>query len=160
MNDYDGGFDDELAGFTDRVLTGEEAADEEAPGDLGGVILRLHRTLQLDHSEDDSVRARIRQRLVQEWAALHSGSAQARRAAYQSPVRRLSRFFAPRAVRLMAAAAVLLVVLVGVVLIVGGSDGNGLQGTASDSGSTLLPLAVVIVVGMLTAVWWIRRKHG
>lgn len=35
MNEYDGGLDDELATFTDRVLNGEDGVGEDAPGDLG-----------------------------------------------------------------------------------------------------------------------------
>jgi hypothetical protein len=159
MNEYDGGLDDELASFTDRVLNGEDGVGADAPGDLGGVVRTLHQGLSVDRAQDDEARERIRQRLAREWSDQHRAGVQlpvrsqtARRMLLQ-PVRYWS-----RAAQLLAA-AVLLIVLIGTVLVAGDSDEGGLQGTASGSGSTLVPLAVVLIILILAVGWWLWGKR-
>lgn len=151
MNDQSGGLDNELAAFTDRVLRGEEVTGEENLGDLGPVVKRLHRSLKVERRPDEgAVRSRIRQTLSQEWERQQP-----------SPGRRAVPWRFSRPMRLVAAAALLLVVMVGIVLVAGESEeGGGLQGTATGSGSDLLPVALVALCVAIAAFWFWGRRRG
>jgi hypothetical protein len=137
--------DDDLANMTDRLLAGEEVKTLPDNQDLGAVVKQL-RKLVAPSVPDAAYRARLTQRLNEEWEAGH----------HQQARRLPGRSFLLFAIL----AASLVVVLIGVLLVLW-SDSLGkpaLQGTALGAITWVIPVLLVVALCAAVLIIWRRRR--
>lgn len=140
----DARLDDELAAFTDQLLSGEQAQVSPEIEDLAAVVKRLCQVVDPATRPDPAFRDRLTQRLNREWTLYH-----------QRPARR---WMSNRLLQVAAVAAGLGVVLLVVSLLGNGSGDQNIEGTAW--GSLGWAFVIVVAVGGLVAfVIWYGRKR-
>lgn len=150
MND-DVRLDNDLAAYTDRVLSGEPAASpgdaadavpDAVPDDLRRTVQHLYRLVDPATPPDAAFQARLAQRLEREWTVHH----RARRGGWSSD----------RVIQLATLAAALLVLIGGVVMIGGGGSGDALPGASvGDLAGTVV---LVGIMGLAFLVWYVRQR--
>jgi hypothetical protein len=148
MNDnrsLDRSLDDDLANMTDRLLAGEEVNALPDNQDLGKVVRQLRKAV-VPSVPDAAYRARLTQRLNEEWDKSH-----------RQPVRRLL----GRPLLRFAILAACVVVVLTVALLAWWAD---LSGTPALQGAALGPITWVIPVLLIVALFggvlviWRRRR--
>jgi hypothetical protein len=153
QNPLDSNHDEQLADFTDRVLSGQtkeiEANTDPQLRKLEETILRLNRTLPQTSLDEAAVK--------QMWVRMN---ARARRENNRSEDSFWKRWFLPNQVRPqfgMALGSIALIVLLLVVIPSFASDGSSTVGTALTS-SQGLAMALLLAGAILLIFWITRRK--
>jgi hypothetical protein len=138
--------DNELADITNNLLEKRiKAASASAiVRPLEEMIHTLDEIIQPDVPPSASFRARLTQRVLEEWNLLHD----------QRAIRR----FNPRPTQLVALAASVAIVLTVATLLVRQSTSSELAGTATGSENTLTVLIVAGVVGVAAFFIWRRYQ--
>lgn len=158
--------DDELAEFTDQVLSGDmpesldAATQDQELLELQRVVVHVRQAFGADRP-DEAMAERIRSNLVKEWNRIGPGPGV--RMDTVSPLDRLSRGLGlHRLTRGQAYAFSLLVVIVVVGVLVAllspdTSTGPSLPGAAQGE-SGLLPLVLVLGIALAGILWWLIRR--
>lgn len=138
--------DDELANLTDALLEGREMQTSTGRHDLEQVVRQLHQTLLSGGPPDPAYRARLEQRLIQEWNRVY----------------RAQRWYQRRAARALALAAALVFALLALILALPATGAGALHGAAAGALSWEAALALVVLLGLaalIVFVWvWRRRR--
>jgi hypothetical protein len=139
--------DDELAAWTDGLLSGSTEPPPDELGDLARIATELRHTIDPDAAPSETFRAQLTQRLAQEWS--HTASPK-RTFRPQHRVARLA----------LMAAGITLVLLAGVLLT---SPESGEQsGTAQGSPLSLLGFILIVgaasIAGVSFWIWFTKFK--
>ena len=136
--------DEQVADYTDMILSGRDAASSDEITSEARTIQALNRVIAPDQSMDSAMRARMNQRINEEWDQVQQ----------HKKARRIISFPTSAYGRVAVAAA--LAVVVGVIAIIvstGDSEGTDVSATAQGDSSALVIViavaAVVVVVGFL-----------
>ncbi|MBN1681863.1 MAG: hypothetical protein JW966_16410 [Anaerolineae bacterium] len=145
MNDTNK-LDDDLATWTDNLLTNQPHHPPDDIADLAGIVQQFHDLVAPHETPDPAFEHRLTQRLKQEWKQVHR--------------RKEPRWHQRRYVRLGALAASVALVLT-VMLIVSdqaASSNDSMQGTALGSFSWALVILAAGIGVVMVSVWFWRRK--
>jgi hypothetical protein len=156
---------DQLADFTDRVITGQasQPSTPETPGILSGlqeVVLEIHRSVSHEPPQQE-LTARIQRNLLNVW---REGLEQS--APKQSPFSRITRIFsspnagwqsASRRRRRLAGRIALAAIVVLAILIPLVRSQGVLPGAATGETGTAIIIILLLAVGSLTA-WFLRDR--
>ncbi len=138
--------DQELASFTDAVLTGQVTEGSVRPV-LADVVETLARTIS-PQSPPEALRQQLRERTAVEWAkqSPHPGWS-------------LSHLLGRPAQRWVWAAATLVVALAIAVVLFTPTGATGLSATAAGGPAATVVVAALVLVGLVAAgVWFITRR--
>ena len=135
--------DDELADFTDALIEGRTmntAADTQG---LDKTVRLLNEVIRPDGKPDAAFRARLTQKMNEEWAMAHP---------------RRIRWYNKPVYRFAALAAGLVIVLLGILLTSQSNGGTNVPGTTfgKDAGPLLI-ISVVVIAGIAFYLWRKRQ---
>jgi hypothetical protein len=146
MGEEDRQGDQELASFTDALLTGEVAEGSARPA-LADVVETLARTIT-PQSPPEALRQQLRERTATEWAK------QPRRPGWS-----LASLLGRPAQRWVWAAATLVVALAIAVVLFTPAGTAGLSATAAGGPATTVVVAALVLIGLVAlGVWLITRR--
>lgn len=138
--------DDALAAFTDAMLENRTMELTDDLHDLEGVVRRLNQAIQPNRLPDATFRARLTQRLNEEWGQMER----------QQRVRHIQN---QRMLRYVAAAAALLLVATAAILL---ATNTRVQGSAAGDDPNWLVLFMVALVAVgatVTFYVWKNRRR-
>ncbi len=146
MYDNSSESDEELAEMTDRLLAGLDVEASARNQDQARVVKQIHQMLSSEPSPGALYRARLTQRLNEEWDRIYR----------QQP----RPFFARPVVRFAALAASLAAVVgVGLLAILNSETaGKGMTGTALGPLSAVFPVLVIAGIMIIVLALWSRRR--
>ncbi len=136
--------DDELAAYTDALLTGREASRQEPP--LANVVRALAAVTRAE-TPPERLRGQVRRQIAAEWARQQPSLAQS--------LGRLLRGTGQRWVWGAVAVAALLVTSAALFL---PSNDQLLLGTATGGAGPMIAIVALGVIALAAVVWWARRR--
>lgn len=139
--------DEELAELTNLLLEKRMKTPTTTPElrGLDEIVYQLDRVIQPDVPPSPSFRARLTQRLIEEWNVVHN----------QQKIRP----FSLRPPQLAALAASVAVVLLVTVLLLNNGESGPLSGTAAGNGGGLVfALVALAAAGVAAFVFWRRHR--
>jgi len=146
IGDEDRQGDQELASFTDALLTGQ-AVEGQARPELADVVEMLARTISPE-STPEGLRQQLRERTTAEWGR------QAPRPGWS-----LSRLLGRPARRWVWATATLVVALAVAVALLVPTGATGLSATAAGGPAATIVVAALLLIGLIAVgVWFITHR--
>ncbi len=143
MND-NARLDDELAALTDALLEGRQMETPPEQRDLEAVVRQLHKFIAPHEAPSPAFRARLEQRLNQEWNLAHR--------------QRPERWYRRRGVQLLALAASAALILTVALLALPQNGGSALQGAAAGPVGWGLLLLLVVLIGVISVIIWYKKR--
>jgi len=138
--------DEELAAFTDRLLSGHSAMENRPP--LAEVVEALAQTMR-PRPVPEGLRYGLRRRLAAEWDRQYG--APRRFLALPPPALRIRRTW-------VAAAALVLILLAAAVMLPSGV--RELSGTAAGKAGGVVVIGLVAAAGALAAIWLATHRRS